>query len=327
MPVTQSTYARDPNALEALKKFVLPRGSIVSRNVAEADPELALPEPTQGVMTAPDAQLAANERVKQMFGLGPSPAMQQQQKELQSRDEAINNARISANPEVTAQTDRLYKEKLGLAGEPNRIAGQNALAVEKQKQEPLNRFMDQQTAAGPNAMKFIPSVSESGVSFRGEAPDKLNAQEQALVDSAHQISALGVPLLSKYEAKYPGIGTDPKKYGSPLSDTLTEKLGKGIYSFGGMTDNDALLQESAAIQAWGVRALAGGRITQAIMDLINAHLPQPGFSPGANYDRLHRLISNILPAQLQGISEGHGSQALSLPSATDPYRNPDYQPR
>ncbi len=126
---------------------------------------------------------------------------------------------------------------------------------------------------------------------------------------------------------------DPKKYGNVFADTLAPKIGKAAYMFGGMTDNDALMQEAATIQAWGVRALAGGRITKPLMEMISAHLPQPGFSAGANYDRLKRLMTEILPAQLQGVGEGHGANALTLPSSTatggssPDYSDPQYQPK
>lgn len=311
----------NPDGLDALKKLLLPGGDYASAGVLENDPELALPQ------ARTNAEFAGNDKLKQVLGLGPSPAMLEQRKELTARDEAVNSARISADPEVTAQNDKAYHQKLGLAGEPNRVKGQSDLDLQRNQQEATQKLIDSNQSAG---MRM--SINAHGEPSFAPAPaDKgLNQQEQALVDSAHQISSLGVPLLSKYAAKYPGIDTDPKKYGSPVSDTLTEKLGKGIYSFGGMTDNDALLQDSAAIQAWGVRALAGGRITKPLMEMISAHLPQPGFSPGANYDRLRRLLTEVLPAQLQGISEGRGANAMSLPdvpSGGDPYSDPNYRPK
>lgn len=307
-------------SLAALKKYLLPTGDLVSDNVVENDPELALPRATS------NADFEGNNRLKQVLGLGPSPLIQQQRKELTARDEAINSARIAANPEVSAEADKAYKEKLALAGEPNRVSGESSLKLQTNQQQATKDLIDSMGSGGDKMRMSINAHGEPTFA----PPSPMGQQEQALVDSAHQISALGIPLLSKYEAKYPGIASDPKKYGSPLSDTLTEKLGKGIYSFGGMTDNDALMQDAAAIQAWGVRALAGGRITKPLMDMISAHLPQPGFSPGANYDRLHRLLTEVIPAQLQGVSEGRGDQPFSLPNApaaADPYSDPNYRPR
>lgn len=311
-------YARDPNALEVLKKYLLPGGTYGNEDPLEKDTELGLP------LARSNADFAGNERLKHVLGLGPSPSILQQRKDLTAQDEAVNAARIAANPEVSKEADALRQEKLALAGEPNRVAGQSQLALQQDQQRATKDLVGSMGSGSGQTAPMRMSINAKGEPAFA-APPPMNQNEQALVDSAHQISALGVPLLQKYAAKYPGIDTDPKKYGSPISDTLTEKLGKGIYSFGGMTDNDALLQESAAIQAWGVRALAGGRITKPLMDMISAHLPQPGFSPGANYDRLHRLLTEVLPAQLQGISEGHGANSLTLPSAeADPYANPEW---
>ena len=315
-----STYTRDPNSLDVLKKYLLPStGDSISENVVENDPELALPQARS------NADFAGNERLKQVLGLGPSRALQEQRNQLTAQDQAVNAARIAANPEVSAEADKAYAEKLALAGEPNRVTGQSQLNLQQDQQKATKDLIGSMGSSTGTTGPMRMSINAKGEpSFAPPTP--MGMQEQALVDSAHQISALGVPLLQKYAAKYPGIDTDPKKYGSPISDTLTEKLGKGIYSFGGMTDNDALLQESAAIQAWGVRALAGGRITKPLMEMISAHLPQPGFSPGANYDRLHRLLTEVLPAQLQGIGEGHGANALTLPSGggADQYANPEW---
>ena len=65
-----------------------------------------------------------------------------------------------------------------------------------------------------------------------------------------------------------------------------------------------------------------------MLKILNAHLPQPGLSPGANYDRLKRLLQEVLPAQLEGIRKGHGFSLDSVDGAgatgtgdlTDPNR-------
>lgn len=172
-----------------------------------------------------------------------------------------------------------------------KIAAQSALDVEGLKAKAEQYKADQGVEA--TRIKVEDAASK---------PKKLSNTEQATLDATHAMTNLGEPLLQKYEQKYPGIGADPGKFGSAF-DALTAKFGKGFYSFGGMTENDPLLQESAAVQAWGLRQLAQGRINKSMMDIINAHLPQPGFSPGANYDRLSRLLHDVLPAQIQGIGQ------------------------
>lgn len=319
-----STYARQPDSLEALKRVLLPNGDQVSPNVAENDPELNMPTPTSM------SEIEGNNRLKEMLGLGPSPMIQRQGKDLATQESAISAAHTAAQPDVAAQAAKEQANKLAIAGEPNRVAGQSSIALENVKQKPMMDFLAQQNtgaSAGSQPMQFTPHLSESGISFSGEAPPKLNQQEQSMVDSAHGITALGQPLLQKFAAKYPGIDTNPEKYGNVLADTLAPKIGKAAYMFGGMTGNDDIMQDSAAIQAWGMKALMNGRINRQMMDLISAHLPQPGFSAGANYDRLRRLMTDILPAQMQGISEGRGADALTLPQPQNPRSNPDWQPK
>ncbi len=103
-----STYTRDPNSLDVLKKYLLPTGDAVSPGVLENDPELALPQARS------NADFTDNARLKEVLGLGPSRAVQEQRRQLTAQDEAVNQARIAANPEVSKEADTLYKEKLAL---------------------------------------------------------------------------------------------------------------------------------------------------------------------------------------------------------------------
>ncbi len=323
-----SPYTRDPNSLDVLKKYLLPTGDTVSENVAENDPELALPQARS------NADFAGNARLKEVLGLGPSRGLQEQRNQATASDVAVNQARIAANPEVSAEADKAYQEKLALAGEANRVSGQSQLALQQDQQKATKDLIG---SMGSGSGTGGTGPMRMSINAKGEPtfapPTPMGQQEQQLIDSAHQINALGGPLLEKFQAKYPGIDQDPQKYGNVFADTLAPKIGKAAYMFGGMTDNDALMQEAATIQAWGVRALAGGRITKPLMEMISAHLPQPGFSAGANYDRLKRLMTEILPAQLQGVGEGHGANALTLPSSTatggssPDYSDPQYQPK
>ena len=102
----------NPASLDVLKKNLgmIPGTNLaVSNNVLENDPELTLDTPH----TAYEAQ--ANERMKQLLGLGPSPLIQEQNKEQQAMDTAINQARIAGNPEVGAEADKAQAEKIALA--------------------------------------------------------------------------------------------------------------------------------------------------------------------------------------------------------------------
>lgn len=255
---------------------------------------------------------------------------------------ALHSARTKEAAQQAAVDPRYRQRAEGLIAEDAQdpYSDISSMAREKKQQsdlDALNEFMSpqeqakramvrgeqgqaaEQEAYGKAHGGFQAQISDAGQqaadqAFQGKAAlegikagaktQKLSQQEQQLVDSSNGIASLGKELMSKFEAKYPGIAQDPHKYGS-VTDMLTQKFGKGWYSLGGMTDDDELLQDAGAIQAWGMRSLIAGRINKQMMDIINAHLPQPGLSSGANYDRLRRLTTQILPAQLTGIGAGH----------------------
>lgn len=320
MPVTLN-----PESLDVLKRslgIVPSTGEGVSQDVLENDPELTLDTPH----TAYEA--GANEKMKNLLGLGPSPEMLKQQADMDAMNEAINKARIAKNPEVAAEADQQQQEKLALAhAQPGGLEVEAAKAKAAADAEQKTRdFQSQFLAAPQNAavansgITFKPNFNAEGkMSLTGEMPPKLTNAEQAQLDAAHSMATLGMPLLSEFEQKYPGIAQDPSKYGS-ISDALTEHFGKGIYSFGGMTSDDPLFQKTAAIQAWGMRQLAQGRINKSMMDIINTHLPQPGYSPGANYDRLHRLLTEVMPSLIGGI--GSTKAGVEGQYSQDPWSTP-----
>lgn len=311
-------------------------GPTFSPGVLEAAPDLSVDTPHTAY------EVDANQRLKELLGLNDrSPEFRQQEADLAEQDKAKNEAAIDEIPSVAAMRDRELQDKLKLAGEPARVQGASALAVEQAKnaaaadaaRQQHQQMMELMGMSGPNANStpsLRPSINTKGeVSFTSAPLPKLNAQQQQIVDAAHQVNDLASPLLQKFSQKYPGIESDPSKYGH-WTDALTSTLGKGFYSYGGMTANDPIIQDAAAIQAWGMRALSSGRINRAMMDVINAHLPQPGFSAGANYDRLNRLLTDILPAQLQGMKEGMGPNPYDLGTpggGNDPYADENYQPR
>lgn len=269
---------------------------------AEGDPMQALQALLSGSSQAyPDASSsgvgnrnsAVAGALRQKYGLGPDRG-DISQSDLESLDSFVRGADtadklapIQAQGKIAAAAE---EQKAKDAADLENIKGQYGLQGEAMKAQALRDVAD---TKGQSALDV------AGV--KG-GKSKLSNQEQATLDATHAIFNLGQPLLQKFQQRYQGIDADPSKYGSP-TDALTAKFGKGWYSFGGMTDNDELFQDSAAIQAWGMRQLAQGRINKSMMDIINAHLPQPGYSPGANYDRLKRLMTQVLPAQIQGIGQ------------------------
>ena len=153
-----STYTRDPNSLDVLKKYLLPStGDSISENVVENDPELALPQARS------NADFAGNERLKQVLGLGPSRALQEQRNQLTAQDQAVNAARIAANPEVSAEADKAYAEKLALAGEPNRVTGQSQLNLQQDQQKATKDLIGSMgSGSGPGTGAMRMSINAKG---------------------------------------------------------------------------------------------------------------------------------------------------------------------
>lgn len=217
--------------------------------------------------------------------------------------QAQTQAAAEAAREKSALDVENLRGQFGLQQEG--LRGQNALDVEAAKNA------DKNAPPGPG----VPG-----------APLKLGQQERGIVEMAGSVTKLGKPILQELENKYPGIDQDPTKYGS-WSDMLTSKLGKGWYSLGGMPDNDPIIQKSEAIKIWAARALMMGRVNKQIYDDILAHLPSGGYSPGANYDRMKRLLTDILPAQVSGVEMAHpelqpGTLQGYINSATQPTPQP-----
>jgi hypothetical protein len=68
-------------------------------------------------------------------------------------------------------------------------------------------------------------------------------------------------------------------------------------------------------------------VNQKQYEDLKLHAPQLGMSDGANYRRLHEMLTTILPGVLRGMDEAHGPNATStatppLPGAVDKYGPP-----
>jgi hypothetical protein len=163
----------------------------VSEGVMEADPALAI---------QPDsAHNETDAKLRQHLGLQEPAWVTAQRQQLQEQDEAVNKARIDANPEVSAQADRAQADKIALAVAPINAKAQAdaaAAATERQaQQDRINTLMGGgggQPAGQPGqqqGFKFKPSVNAKGeVSF---APEMQTAQQQTQAGAAqHGLSQL-----------------------------------------------------------------------------------------------------------------------------------------
>lgn len=329
------------SALDILKKNLgLPvpgTDVVVSRNVMENLPSLSLDTPH----TAYEAD--ANERMKQMLGLGPSPLIQQQQKDLTAQDEAINQARIAANPEVSAEADKAMQEKLALAhAQPggldvetakNTAAAAAQAAKMKQVQDLIG---GQNQGAGGETWK--PSINAQGdVSFTQTGMPALVQRAHAQLSDARNKT---ISTLQEAERLYPGITAEAAKVDAGgQAPSWTSFITGGAGKYGGAMDlagaaNDRLKYsmgiptpfanlaqaasfgnlEQMAGQLPGVRGLA------TITPLFKEHQSRWGReTPLATVQRLLHMKS-IMEDSLSNMEHGGANEPTGM--SVDPWSQP-----
>jgi hypothetical protein len=144
-------------------------------------------------------------------------------------------------------------------------------------------------------------------------PTKYSAAEQALLDSGNTVQDLGPELLNLLEQEHPGIGKDPTQFGS-WTDKLGATIGGAVYRLGKSqsANSDRINQLTGYLEAAIPRMLATGRLNQQQYEDLKLHAPQVGFSDGANYERLHRILTDILPKVFSGIDQSHGETPTAM---------------
>jgi len=127
-------------------------------------------------------------------------------------------------------------------------------------------------------------------------PTHLTPAEQDAADKAATVAQLGPQVMRMLEQQYPGIDKDPQKFGS-MTDVLGSKVGGAIYRLGKTQtpSDDAINTMTGYLEATLPRMLASGRINQQQYNDLKLHVPQVGFSPGANYERIKMMLGTILP--------------------------------
>lgn len=309
MPIFMSPAAgvagpvRQKSPLDALAEFL------------GANADQSTPSAPSDAVSGPDQYPTAPNRTEYDFGNGRTGSftglsrdtLATPYEQSQAADAAEGDARDTEklkaadalnaffNPDAERQRQEQLSNDVTKAVAPVEAQSRGALNVERQKDQTA---LDIEKAKADAATE-IQRLKNEGLAGKKV---KLSNTEQATLDAVHAMVNEGEPLLRQMEQQYPGIAENPDKY-STLSHLASAKAEKAWYSLGGQTKDDSLYQQGAAIQAWGLRQLAQGRINQSMMDIINAHLPQPGYTPGANYDRLNRLLHVVLPAQVEGIGQ------------------------
>src|SRR5882672_2679830 len=143
-------------------------------------------------------------------------------------------------------------------------------------------------------------------------PVKYTAAEQQLLDSANTVQELGPKLLALLEEEHPGISQDPTKYGS-WTDKLGSTIGGWVYRQGKTKSprSDQIDQLVGYLEAQIPRMLVPGRVNQQQYEDLKLHGPALGFSDGSNYERVHKMLTEILPSVLHGVDDAHGANATS----------------
>jgi hypothetical protein len=136
---------------------------------------------------------------------------------------------------------------------------------------------------------------------------KYTAPEQQLLDSANTVQELGPKLLALLQEEHPGIDADPTKFGS-WTDKIGGEIGKFIYKQGKTKTarSDQIDQLVGYLEAQIPRMLVPGRVNQQQYEDLKLHGPALGFSDGANYERVKKMLTVILPDVLKGMDEAHG---------------------
>lgn len=190
-----------------------------------------------------------------------------------------------------------------------------------------------QRAGDRTSVNINPDGEMSINSTMGVAP-KFSMQEQSAMNSAHTVNDLGERVMGNYEKTHPDIATNPDKYSS-MMDAIPSMLGgRFFYShgakvpefLGGEKDDSQTRQLIGAIQMNAARAIATGRLSGPVLDFVQKHLPDGGYSMGENYQRIKTLHDIIGPSILEGIAQGHGLESGQLPGggAGDPYSDPNW---
>jgi len=159
---------------------------------------------------------------------------------------------------------------------------------------------------------------------------KLSSLEKDSLGKLSTAMELGPQLLQKMESRYPGIAQNPEKYGSWL-DTIEHQLGRWAYTKGHGTDphGEDINQTTGLIEVALARAYQSGRLNKDMYNDIKLHLPQIGFSPGANYERLRSVLTSIIPAQIHGMGAANmpfnpANPGANLPNAEDVISDPNW---
>jgi len=128
---------------------------------------------------------------------------------------------------------------------------------------------------------------------------KPSAASTNALTALNDVEMLAPTLLKRLEEKHPGINVDPAKYGG-VGDTVAEKAKRFAYGVGLYQPDEDIGQMTQLMRVIASRPYMAGRPNQRIYDDIVSHLGEFGFSPGADYARIKKILE-LSPELREGI--------------------------
>lgn len=247
----------------------------------------------------------------------------------QKRQEASQQAQFEENdPAMKAHSAAELQDKLALASEPNRMAGQmtgqNAAAADARKAEALKSVLGMVNAptpetAGSTSPRFKMNINANmEPSFTETPPKPLNAAEE----DAIQAMAKAQPIIS-------GLRETLKPGGNQAMSWLWNNATNKAYNAGISTDptQEKKIQLSGLLSVVGSMPYAGRSRSFQMIQQAMKHLTQPGQSDVMMSHQLDE-IEKLWPQMQQEIIQAHQTPGAALDTVgADAYANPNYQPK
>ena len=338
-PIGGEVYG-DPSGALALARLRNERASELSDRVANAADAALIP--TEGYVQGDPGRRMRNNAVAAMNAIGGGKQLVALQKEIaddpftgdaaaartQELQDKLDKAATTMRPEI-ADADEAEKQrnafgkfleahgmKLGeKSGEYEAMtspAGRQALEEQGRR--------DVQRAEAMRGAMF----GDLGLGMPTAPAAKLSAQEQMLLNASKTTEQLAPQLMQMLETAHPGIAENPGQYGS-WTDLLGADIGGKIYNLGKTSTplDDDINQLTGFLAASIPKMLQSGRVTAQQYHELLKHVPQIGFTPGENYQRIRFIMNTIEPAVVGGIAAGHGGAMPTFaPSAGMPQAAP-----